>query len=723
MANLDQKQARSRVKKLTEEIDKRRHEYHVLDKPEITDEIYDSLMAELRHLEERFPSLKSPDSPTQRIGGQPLDKFEKVKHRIKQWSFDDVFDYSELVKWNDKVLRLINKTKPHPASGRAESTLSLDKPACRRGRERGLVGEIEYCCEVKIDGLKIVLTYESGIFTRGATRGDGAIGEDVTENIKTIRSVPLKLGYPADLTAVGECWLSKLELERINKARKIKGEMLFANSRNAAAGSIRQLDPKVAAERKLDSFIYDIDLIKIKNQKSKVKMPETQIDELKMLEQLGFKVNKEYKLCRSVEEIQEFYQSWAKKKNRQNYGIDGIVIKINSRAIQEALGYTGKSPRWGVAYKFPAERVTTVVEDIKTQVGRTGALTPVAHLRPVKVAGSTVSRATLHNEDEIKRLDIKIGDTAVIRKAGDVIPEVVEVIKNLRTGKEKEFHMPKVCPICGSGVGRQEVRSKKQEVSAAVYCLNPKCFAVEKEKIIHFVSKKGFNIDGMGEKITEQLLNEGIISDAAEIFELKKGDLEPLERFAEKSAENLIRAAEKSKKITLEKFLFALGVRHIGEEAAVLIASGARKTLGVRIKKFEDIIRYFPEIKADDWTKIKGVGTKSAESLAEWFNNKENIKLLEKMREAGVELAEISGQKPAGGKLKGLTFALTGELKSFTREEAKDMIRKEGGNISGAVSRETDYVVAGKNPGSKYKRAKELGVRIINEKEFKKLFQ
>jgi len=414
-----------------------------------------------------------------------------------------------------------------------------------------------------------------------------------------------------------------------------------------------------------------------------------------------------------------------------------VVIKINSRKIQEALGYTGKSPRWGIAYKFPAEKVTTIVEDIKVQVGRTGALTPVAHLSPVRVAGSTVSRATLHNEDEISRLDIRIGDTVVLQKAGDVIPEVVEVIRNLRTGKEKKFQMPTKCPICGGEVKREiikEVRPLSTKAtkrgptsgtfSAASYCLNKKCFAVEKERIIHFVSKKGFNIDGFGEKIVERLLDEGLISNAADIFELKRGDLESLERFAEKSADNLIKAIDESKKINLEKFLFALGIRYAGEETAVLIGRNLSSVIShQKINNPGDIAKNFRSIKYERWVSIKGIGEKSAGSLVNWFSDKENMKLLEKMNELGVEIEgtsrDLSVQKKS--KLQDLTFVLTGEMAGFTRDEAKDIIRKEGGDISSSVSRRTDYVLAGENPGSKYDKATKLGVKIIDEKEFKKL--
>ncbi|HAT74129.1 MAG: ligase protein [Candidatus Moranbacteria bacterium GW2011_GWF2_36_839] len=706
---MDKNQAKIRIEKLSQEINKIRYQYHVLDKPDVTDEIYDSLTKELRELEEKFPDLKLPDSPTQRIGGKPLEKFQKVKHRVRQWSFDDVFDFSELEKWEEKIVRM------------KERDVSLKNE------------KLEYICEIKIDGLKIILNYKNGIFVQGATRGDGLIGEDATKNIKTIYSIPLKLNFPVDLTAVGECWLSKHELERINKTRKKQNEPLFANSRNVAAGSIRQLDPKVAASRKLDSFVYDIDHIayNMKHETKENRIPQTQLEELELLEKLGFKVNQERKLCKNIEEIQKFYESWKNRKDKEDYGIDGVVIKINSRVIQEALGYTGKSPRWGVAYKFPAEKVTTIIEDIKIQVGRTGALTPVAHLRPVVVAGSTVSRATLHNEDEINRLDTRIGDTVVIRKAGDVIPEVVEVLKNLRTGEEKKFKMPTVCPICGSAVQREEINEKKKETSSATYCKNKKCFAQEKEKIIHFVSKKGFNIDGLGERIVEQLMNEGLVSNFSDIFELTKGDLEPLERFAEKSAENLLFAIEKSKKITLPKFLFALGIRHAGEETAVLIAKAIKTEFPISNFQFpnnfqfsiSNLTKIFPEINKENWTNIKGIGEKSAESLVEWFGSQENIEILEKMAELGVEIVVEKEAENRDKKLENLTFVLTGELQSFTRDGVKDIIRKEGGDVSSSVSRKIDYVLVGENPGSKFGKAKELGVKIIGEEEFKKLIK
>ncbi|MFH0929649.1 MAG: NAD-dependent DNA ligase LigA [Candidatus Moraniibacteriota bacterium] len=723
----DKNETKSRIEKLRKEIDKFRYEYHVLDRPDVSDEIYDSLMRELRQLEETCPDLKSSDSPSQRIGGKPLAKFEKVRHSHRQWSLDDAFSFKEVRKWEEKILRLIHKKNPNEISNSKFKKIQNTK-------YKILNTKIEYCAEIKIDGLKIILTYKKGIFIQAATRGDGVIGENVTEQVKTIQSVPLKLNEPIDVTVVGEAWMKKSDLEKTNKVREKEGLPPFANSRNAAAGSIRQLDPKITAKRKLDSYIYDIDEIK-------GTLPETQTKELDLLKKLGFKVNENHKLCKNLEEVEKFFRSWENKRGKQEYGIDGAVVKINSKKLQDLLGYTGKSPRWAVAYKFIPEKVATLVEDIKVQVGRTGALTPVAHLRPVLVAGSTVSRATLHNEDEIKRLDVRIGDTVVIHKAGDVIPEVVEVLKNLRTGKEKKFHMPARCPICGGLVKKETIRKdvKTQntknipdtKLSAAHYCQNKKCFAIEKENIIHFVSRKGFDIEGLGEKIVEQLLNEGIISSFADIFELKTGDLEPLERFAEKSADNLVKAIEKAKKIEFPKFLFALGIRHVGEETTILIAkainmefsifnfqfSNKSKISNSKIKNLEDIIRVFPEISQEQWMNIKGIGEKSAESLNHWFNSRDNIKLLEKMKSLEVDVI-IPKLQITNYKLQNQSFVLTGELESMSRDEAKEKIRALGGDISSSVSKNTDYVVVGKNPGSKYDKAKELGVKIVNENEF-----
>jgi DNA ligase (NAD+) len=729
---LSLEKAKNRIDRLVVEIDRHRHAYHVLDAPEISDEAYDSLMRELEGLERAYPELRSQASPTLRVGGEPLKNFKKVRHASRQWSFDDIFDFEELKSWDKKVKKLLFKNQE-----------SLPDRQTGRIKNQENVG---YCCELKIDGLKVILTYEKGVLVQGATRGDGEIGENVTENLRTIQSIPLRLREPVDAIVVGEAWLSEIELERINVDRKKHDEPLFANPRNAAAGSIRQLDSKVTAGRRLDSFIYDVDQITVNNKPwprpataGRQSTINSQQEELETLKRLGFKVNPEYRLCRTVEEIEAYYAEWTKRRHELPYGLDGIVIKVNDQQLQEVLGYTGKSPRFGVAYKFPAEQATTVVEDVQVQVGRTGALTPVAHLRPVRVAGSTVSRATLHNFDEIARLGLRIGDTVVLQKAGDVIPEIISVMENLRTGKEKKISEPKLCPICGGTVGRQVIESKGKiqtagsqretnKESAALYCLNKGCYAAEKERLIHAVSKKGLDIPGLGEKIVEQLIDEGLVTDMADIFALTPGDLSPLERFAEKSAEKLFEAIARAKRVPLAKFLFALGIRHVGEETAELVAKNA--TSGIknpcppsrreesRIKNLKDVAEWFPGISKDEWMAIKGIGEKSAESLMEWFGDVKHQELLRTLESEGVELIMPEKKDDASQPLVGISFVLTGELASFTRDEAKAMIKGKGGDVSSAVSRKTGYVVAGEHPGSKLDNAKKLGVKVLSEGEF-----
>lgn len=690
--SLSLEQAKKRIEKLSQEIDQHRYLYHVLDQPTLSDEAYDSLMKELEDLEKIFPELVLPTSPTSRVGASPLKAFQKVKHIHRQWSYDDVFDTEELQAWCDKIVRMLEKA--------------------------GIYEKPEYVCELKIDGLKIILTYENGSLIQGATRGDGAIGENVTVNLRTIQSIPLKLKEEVNAIVVGEAWLSEKELMRINALRKENEEQLFANPRNAAAGSIRQLDSKVTASRRLDSFIYHIDTVE-KN--GKTMLPETQMKGLELLEKLGFKVNGKYRLCRTVEEIETYYQEWNNNRHALPYGLDGIVIKVNQKKLQDALGYTGKSPRFGIAYKFPAEQATTVVEDVQVQIGRTGALTPVAHLRPVRIAGSTVSRATLHNFDEIKRLDVRVGDTVVLRKAGDIIPEIISVMENLRTGKEKRVSEPKECPICGSSVKRMEMNGNK-EMSAALYCTNSKCFAIEREKLIHAVSKKGLDIPGLGEKIVEQLINEGLVTNMADFYALTSGDLEPLERFASKSAEKLVESIARAKKVPLEKFLFALGIRYVGEETAYLITEGlSQLSPKKKIKNIGDVASVFSQKKKEDFLQLKGIGDVVAESLVEWFTDEKNIDVLRELENAEVQIILPVEKEKSELSLFGKTFVLTGELSSFTRDEAKAMIKQRGGSVSSSVSSKTSYVVVGENPGSKYEKAKSLGVNILTEKDFSKL--
>lgn len=715
---MDKETAKIRIEKLRSELERHRNLYHVLDSPEISDSAYDSLFEELLRLEERFPEFDSLTSPSKRVGGSPLVSFEKVRHAVEQRSFDDAFDFEDMKKWEERNGNLLEKS----------NIFSY---------------ETVYDCELKIDGLKIILTYEKGVLVRAATRGDGVIGEDVTQNIRTISSIPLKLSVPLDAIFGGEIWLSKNELARINEDRLASKLPLFSNTRNAAAGSIRQLDSKITAGRKLNSFVYDIE--KIANYSELI--PKIQSGELDLLKQFGFKVNPHFRICKNMEEVEVYYREWIEKRGSLDYEIDGIVVKIESLSIQKKLGATGKAPRWGIAYKFPAEEVSTVVEKIEVQVGRTGALTPVAHLRPVRVAGSTVSRATLHNEDEIHRLDVREGDTVIVRKAGDVIPEIVRVLGEFRTGKERIFHMPATCPACGSlvsriSIGQRQSATSGQSESAAHYCANPLCSATEKEKIIHAVGRKGFDIVGFGEKVSGQLFEEGLVSDISDIFELEEGDLQPLERFAEKSAKKLIIAIKKSRKISFPKFLFALGIRHVGEETAYLINSQlttnnsqrgektsnsqltTHKLQHVDVKNLSDIIRVFPKISTEEWASVKGIGEKAGESLSSWFRNAKNIERLKKMERLGVEVFfEENISEFTVSLVSGKTFVLTGELSRFTRDEAKDMIRKRGGDISSSVSKKTDFVVAGEKPGSKIEKAKTLGVRVLNEEEFANMIE
>jgi DNA ligase (NAD+) len=658
---------KERLKKLKDLLEKHRHLYHVLDKPEISDEAYDSLMKELETIEAQHPELVTSDSPTQRVGGEAIKEFNKVKHTFQQWSFDDVFDFNELEKWENKVKNFMEKE-------------GVDDE------------ELEYCCELKIDGLKIVLTYKDGKLVNGATRGDGVVGEDVTHNIKTIQSIPLILKREVDIIAVGEVWLGKDILKKINKEREKDNEPVYANTRNLAAGSLRQLDPKITASRELDSFIYDIDQVSSD-------IPETQYTEVEHLSELGFKTNKYSKVCKSIKEVQDFYNEWSKKRHDLDYELDGIVIKVNSNKIQKALGYTGKSPRWGVAYKFPAEQVTTVVEDIVLQVGRTGVVTPVAHLRPVLVAGSTVSRATLHNEDEIKRLDIRIGDTVILQKAGDVIPDIVSVVLELRPKNSKNYIFPEYVPACG-GNGRI-IRVPGE---AAWKCESADSFDQQKRKFYYFVSKKCFDIDGLGPKIIDVLLEEGLISSFDDIFTLKRGDLLSLPRFAEKSVDNLLVSIEKSRKITLARFIASLSIGQVGEETAYDLAKHFGSIENIYNAKYEEI------------ESIYGVGPIVARSVFEWFKDTNNKELIQNLLKQ-IEIQQENTKQNASARFAGKTFVFTGTME-MDRIKAQEKVRAVGGDVSSSVSPKTSYLVAGENAGSKLDKAKELGIKVIGEDEF-----
>lgn len=663
MNKIEAKKRLDAIKKQLKDID---YAYYVLDKPFVSDAARDSLKDELEKLEAQFPDLITADSPTQRIGGKALGKFEKYKHQVQKWSFDDLFSFEEVREFDAKVKRF------------------LDWPESR---------DLEYVCELKIDGLNLSFIYENGLLVKGVTRGDGVIGEVVTHNIRTIGSVPLKLNETINIEVGGEVYMPKKSLEKLNVEQKRKGEPPFANPRNAAAGTIRQLDPKVAAERDLDTFMWTI----YEPLKYGLK---TQWDIMKEMEKLGFKVNPHYEKLKNIEATLKYFEHWQKNRSKLPYEIDGIVIKVNDLALQERLGRTAKHVRWAAAYKFPAEQVTTVVEAIEVQVGRTGVLTPVAHLRAVPLAGSVVKRATLHNLDEVNRLDVRVGDTVILQKAGDVIPDIVAVLPKMRTGHEKKFKMPEKCPVCDS-----PVKQKAGEV--AYYCDNKNCYAQQLERLYHFVSKAAFDIAGLGPKIIEQLQKADLVKTPADIFLLTEDDLRPLERFAEKSAQNLVAAITAKKKIPLARFIYALGIRHVGEETAIALSENFNSLNKIQEASLEAL------------QQTEDIGPKVAESIIEWFNDKHNQKLIEELLANGVKI--INPEKKAPGKLKGLVFVLTGELEDFSRDEAKAKIRELGGDVSSSVSKKTDYVVAGDKPGSKYDKAKELGVKIIDEQEFKKL--
>ncbi len=669
---------KKRVSKLRELVEYHRKQYHEFDSPELSDEAYDSLTKELILLEEQFPELKTAQSPSVRIGGAPLTSFQKITLEVPQWSFDNVFDFTELSDWKQKALRFLD-------------------------RERGVTNLIpSFCAELKIDGLKVVLTYREGKLVSGATRGDGITGEDVTQNIKMIRSIPLQISAPVDCIVVGEIWLPGKELQRINAERENLGEPLYANARNVAAGTLRQLDPKIVSSRNLESYIYDIDLFDGKD--TNLTLPSTQGEELALLKALGFQVNKNYAICKTVEEIEIYYKKWVENKHDLPYGVDGVVIKINERNIQELLGYTAKAPRFGIAYKFPAVQTTTVVEDIILQVGRTGVLTPVAKLRPVLIDGSTVSRATLHNEDEIKRLDIRVGDTVILQKAGDVIPDIVRVLTELRTGKEKVFRFPTHVPECGGDGSIERIPGQ-----SAYRCVFKNSGAQQRRKFEYFVSKKAFNIDGLGKKIIEQLMDERIIASFPDIFTLTKGDVEHLEGFGELSANNLLASIETAKKVTLPRFLTALSIPQVGEETAEDLADNFLTLHSLRKARFEDL------------ENISGIGPIIARSVTDWFADTDHKKLIDSLEKYVTVLPHRRQKKD--GVFAGKIFVLTGTLPTLGRDEAKKLIKQAGGDVTGSVSSKTDYVLAGSDAGEKLAKAGELGISVISEKQFLRLLE
>ncbi|KYD18585.1 NAD-dependent DNA ligase LigA [Saccharococcus caldoxylosilyticus] len=662
---MDRQAAQTRIEELRELLNKYNYEYYVLDRPSVPDAEYDRLMQELIALEEQYPEFKTKDSPSQRVGGQPLDAFQKVEHRIPMLSLANAFHEGDLRDFDRRVRQEVGD-------------------------------DVAYVCELKIDGLAVSVRYENGYFVQGATRGDGVTGEDITENLKTIRSLPLRLKEAVTLEARGEAYMPKASFERLNEQRKQRGEELFANPRNAAAGSLRQLDPKIAASRHLDLFVYSL-----------ANAEELGIDShsaaLDYLQTLGFKVNPERRRCANIDEVIRFVSEWHEKRSYLPYDIDGIVIKVDSFEQQEQLGATAKSPRWAIAYKFPAEEVVTKLIGIELNVGRTGVVTPTAILEPVRVAGTTVQRATLHNEDFIREKDIRIGDSVVIKKAGDIIPEVVSVVLDRRTGQEVPFAMPTHCPECGSELVRFEGE-------VALRCINPKCPAQIREGLIHFVSRQAMNIEGLGEKVISQLFREGLIHDVADIYRLTKEQLINLERMGEKSATNLLAAIEASKQNSLERLLFGLGIRYVGAKAAKVLA-----------EHFETMDRLQNATK-EELMAIHEIGEKMADSIVAYFAKPEVKELLNELRAYGVNMEYKGPKTPKAGDVDsyfaGKTVVLTGKLESLSRNEAKEKIEQLGGKVTGSVSKNTDLVIAGADAGSKLAKAKQLNIEIWDETRF-----
>ncbi len=644
------------MQRLTNQVNDLRFRYHVLDDPEITDEIYDSLTAELLELEVKYPQFKLKNSPTGRVGGVALDKFEKVPHDHRMLSLSDTFSVEELQDWEDRITKILP----------------------------GIAWE--YFCELKFDGLAISLRYDQGQLAVAATRGDSFVGENVTQNIQTIQSVPLEVPVKKNLEVRGETIMTKETWAALNKQQEAEGKVLYANTRNAAAGSIRQLDPKITASRKLQFYAFD--LITDLGQTSHEQVHEK-------LKSLGFKTSKYQRTAKSLQEVIEFYREIEKIRQDLPFGIDGIVVSVNDLKLQKRLGVVGKAPRGMVAFKFPPEQVTTIVEDILVQVGRTGKLTPIAKLRPVFVSGTTVSRATLHNEDEIRRLDVRVGDTVVIQRAGDVIPDVVQVLPKMRNGKEKKFNMPKACPVCKQPVKRQGVD---------YFCVNSDCPTKNLRAMEHFVS--AFNIYTIGPKVLKRFKEEGLISDVVDLFYLKVEDIQSLERFGEKSAENIVASIQEHKKISLPDFIYALGIPHVGEETAFDLAS--------RFGSVEKLMN----VSKEDINAIPNIGEVVAGSAFNWFAKKSNQALVHNLIKAGIKIENV---KIKSTPLSGKSILVTGTLETLSREEAKAAVREAGGDWSSSVSKNTDYVVVGENAGSKEDKAKKLGVKIINEKQFKAL--
>lgn len=680
---MNKARVKERIAQLKKIIDYHRYQYHVLDKQEISDAALDSLKKELFDWETEYPDLITVDSPTQRVGGVALPEFQKVRHETPMLSLNDAFSETDLREWFTRLEKYLKRSV-----------------------------QPRFYCELKIDGLAIELMYENGVLAQGSTRGDGIIGEDITENLKTIEAIPLLLKssarypVPSRLVVRGEVFLTKQELARINKELQAAGKPLYMNPRNLAAGSLRQLDPKVTASRKLDSFQYDIVL--------PADLPASahlHSEEHDLLRQWGFKTNPHNTKCASLEEVIALRKKWNAEREALPYEIDGLVVLVDQNRDFEAGGVVGKTPRAAIAYKFSPKEAITIVEDIVVQVGRTGVLTPVARVKPVIVSGVTITHATLHNYDEIQRLDIKIGDTVVVSRAGDVIPHITRVLCEARTGKEKTFYMPRHCPVDGSPVIKEKVIHR---------CENKKCGAVVRRSLYHFVSRGAFNLEGLGPKIIDRFLDEGLIRDAADLFSLEKGDIAVLSQFGEKSADNIVREIEEKKIISCARFIYALGIVHVGEETAALLAERISNSEFL-ISKPVDITKIFQSMGLEDLQSIHDIGPIVAQSIYDWFREPRHTQFLERLTQAGVRIQSQESKIKNQEKLKGVTFVITGTLSSLSRAEAKEKIRALGGGVHESVSRKTSFVVAGETPGSKYEQAKKQGVKILTENEFLKM--
>ena len=661
---MNKKQAKERIEELRKKTEYYAGKYYDDDKPEISDFEYDMLMVELRNLEKEYPEFQSSESLTQKVGGHVKEGFAKVTHEVPLQSLQDVFSIEEVEEWVEKIEQ---KAKEND------------------------IKDVRYVVETKIDGLSAALEYKEGKFVRGATRGNGLVGEDVTQNLKTVKTIPQEINDKIDITVRGEVFISKKDFEEMNQEREENEEELFANARNAAAGSLRQLDSKITAQRPLDIYIFNVQKIEGKDFNS-------HFEELEYLDKLGFNVNPVRIYCKTIEEIKSSIQKIGDEREKLTFGIDGAVVKVDDLRFREILGTTAKTPRWAVAYKYPPEKKETVLKDIICQVGRTGVITPMAILEPVKVAGSTISKTTLHNEDFIKEKELKIGDTVVIQKAGDVIPEIVEVKKEKRTGKEKDFEMPRICPVCGAPAIREEGE-------AAIRCTGIECPAKLFRNLVHFVSREAMNIDGLGENIIQQLLDRKLIQNIADIYTLTFEEVASLKKNGKKFAQNLIDSIEESKQNDLYRLITALGIRHVGTKASKILAR--------KYKNIDNLLN----AKLEDLSNINDIGPVMAASIVEFFSQEQTKDLIAKLKIAGVNTIAIE-EEETDNRFEGKTFVLTGSLEKYTRGEASDIIEKYGGKVSGSVSKKTDYVLAGEEAGSKLTKAQSLGVTIITEEQF-----